>query len=79
MVIPEWRKKKHGDVIREMMEYWVHRHISDRLSRPGLLTTSPFNATIRSRHDLALMPIGLSGPTGILTKVSNDHSCQLWY
>ncbi len=69
--------KKHGDVIRETMEYLVHRHISDRLNRPRLLTTSLFNATIPLRHALALTLIGLSGPKGILTRVYSDHSCRL--
>lgn len=71
-------KKAHAEMtIREMMEYLVRRHISDGSDGAGLLTTSPFNATIPLRHDVALTPIGLSGPKGILTGVSSDHSRQL--
>lgn len=44
-------KKKRRDVIREMMEYLVRRHMSDRLR---LLTTTRLNATVPLRHDLAL-------------------------
>lgn len=72
-------EKKQRDVIREIMEYLFHRYNSDWLNRPGLLTTSPLNATIPLRHDLALTLISLSGPKGIHTMVYNDLSRQLWY
>lgn len=55
-----------SDVIREMMEYLLHRKVDQ--------TRAALNATVPLRHESALMPIELSGPRRKLSTVYSDHS-----
>lgn len=69
--IPERRKKKQRDVIRETMEYQVFRRCcSEGMAGPELLTTSSSNATIPRRHAVALTLIGLNAPEGTHTGIT---------
>lgn len=66
-------REAHSDILEKEWNF------SDRLDVAGPLTTSPFNATIPLRHDVALTLIGLSGLKGVLTGLYRDYSWRLCY